>query len=52
MLGIALGAIILACLMLVLIMNRYGFSTKVTSLQGPSNLTVAAISQNSDTVRL
>ena len=32
LLGIALGAMILGCILLLLILNRYGFSTKVTSL--------------------
>jgi len=32
LLGIALGAMILGCLLLVLILNEYGFSTKVSAL--------------------
>ncbi|WZO97580.1 hypothetical protein EP7_004621 [Isosphaeraceae bacterium EP7] len=32
MLSIALGAILLGCLLLALIMNQYGFSTQVSSL--------------------
>jgi hypothetical protein len=40
LLGIALGAMILGCILLLLILNRYGFSTKVTSL-GTSPAAVA-----------
>ena len=30
LLGVALGAMIIGCLLLVLVLNRYGFSTKVS----------------------
>jgi len=32
MLGIALGAILIGCILLALVMNRYGFSTSVSAL--------------------
>jgi len=32
LLGVALGAMILGCLLLALVLNRYGFSTKVSAL--------------------
>jgi hypothetical protein len=35
LLGIALAAMIFGCILLLLILNRYGFSTKVTSLMAP-----------------
>jgi hypothetical protein len=33
LLGVALGAMILGCLLLVLVLNRYEFKTKVAALQ-------------------
>jgi len=41
LLGIALGAMILGCLLLVLILNRYGFSTKVSALTPAAPVQVA-----------
>jgi hypothetical protein len=41
MLGIALGAILIASLLLIMIFSRYGFSTKVSALSGPSQLATA-----------
>jgi hypothetical protein len=35
LLGVALGAMILGCLLLVLVLNRYEFKTKVSALQAP-----------------
>ncbi|MGO9464552.1 MAG: hypothetical protein ACLQIB_24315 [Isosphaeraceae bacterium] len=32
MLGIALGALVIGCLLMTLILNNYGFSTKVSSV--------------------
>jgi hypothetical protein len=34
LLGIALGAILLGCLFLILVLNRYGFATKVSARTG------------------
>ena len=42
LLGIALAAMIFGCILLLLILNRYGFSTKVTSLMAPP----AAVARN------
>jgi hypothetical protein len=39
LLGIALGAIALASLLMVLLFNGYGWSTKVSSLAGQSQST-------------
>jgi hypothetical protein len=55
LLGVALGAMVLGCLLLVLVLNRYGFSTKVSAVTRPSNPAVAFAMVgnpgNSDTVR-
>src|SRR4051794_13689230 len=32
LLGVALGAMIIGCLLLILVLSRYGFSTRVSSL--------------------
>jgi len=32
MLGIALGALVIGCLLMTLLLNGYGFSTKVSSV--------------------
>jgi hypothetical protein len=42
LLGIALGAIVLGCLFLVLVLNRYEFKTKV-SARTPSAAPIAAL---------
>jgi hypothetical protein len=42
LLGIALGAMILGCLLLVLILNRYEFQTKVSALN-PASQTSRAL---------
>jgi hypothetical protein len=49
LLGIALGAMLLGCLLLLLILNRYGFSTKVSALT-PSSATSRALVWNAGTV--
>jgi hypothetical protein len=36
MLGISLGAIIIACILMTLIFSKYNFSTKVSGLAAPS----------------
>ncbi len=41
LLGVALGAMILGCLLLVLVLNRYGFSTKVSAVMPPSRTGLA-----------
>jgi hypothetical protein len=45
LLGVALGAMILGCLLLVLVLNRYGFSTKVSSLPVRDGAPVAAAAE-------
>jgi len=59
MLGISLGAILLGCLLLGLVMNRYDFKVKPTASLMPASasapVALAAISEKSsesDTVRL
>lgn len=32
LLGVALGAMLIGCLLLVMVLNRYGFSTKVSAV--------------------
>ncbi len=39
LLGISLGAIILATLLMLLLLNQYGFSTKVSATTAPPALT-------------
>lgn len=41
LLGVALGAIVLGCLLLALVMNKYGFSTKAAANQGKPAALVA-----------
>lgn len=58
LLAISLGAILIGCLLLVLVWNRYNFQIKPTAMNGSSSshrLALAAISENPDfptTVRL
>jgi hypothetical protein len=58
LLGIALGAMLLGCLLLLLILNRYEFKIKVSSLAAPAAYAVAMDTQattpteNSSTVHL
>jgi hypothetical protein len=49
LLGIALGAMILGCLLLLLILNRYGFSTKVSALTPPSTSASVLLAANTAT---
>ena len=55
LLGVALGAMILGCLLLILVLNRYGFQTKVAALT-PAPAASAALAslplEKNDTVRL
>jgi hypothetical protein len=46
MLAIALGAIVLGSLLLVLVLNRYGFQTKPTAMASPPTVAVATLSEN------
>jgi hypothetical protein len=56
MLGVALGAILIGCLMLVLVLNRYEFKTKVSArFDSPAPVALAAVEKipaNPVTVRL
>jgi len=44
LLGVALGAMILGCLLLVFVLNRYEFKTKVSRNQAPADAALAGIS--------
>ena len=54
LLGVALGAMILGCLLLLLVLNRYEFKTTVSAVTpGQTSLIASAdFSEKSDTVRL
>ncbi len=56
LLGISLGAMILGCLLLVLILNSYEFKTKVSALTVPPSTSLALAShraaEKSLTIRL
>jgi len=54
LLGVALGAMILGCLLLVFVLNRYGFSTKVSAVTPPPPAVALAslTTEKFDTVRL
>lgn len=55
MLGIALGAIVIGTLLLVLVLNRYGFQTKAAALFGSPASALANLEKNPSlpiTVRL
>ena len=55
LLGVSLGAMVLGCLLLVLVLNRYGFSTKVAANALAPTPAVALATVNLekiDTVRL
>ncbi len=52
MLGVALGAMILGCLLLLLILNRYEWKTTVSAAPSPAPIALAALPENSGTVRL
>lgn len=49
LLGIALGAMILGCLLLVLILSQYGFSIKVSALT-PAGVPSPALAVNTSAV--
>jgi hypothetical protein len=42
MLGIALGAIVLGCLLTIIMFGKYGFSTKVSGLSAPPQVATIA----------
>jgi hypothetical protein len=42
LLGVALGAIILGCLLMAILFGRYGFSTKVSARTAPAPLSSIA----------
>jgi hypothetical protein len=49
LLGVALGAMVLGCLLLVLILQRYEFTTKAAALlTQPATTALAALSENSE----
>jgi hypothetical protein len=55
LLGIALGAMILGCLLLVLLLNRYEFKTSVSRLEPLRTMSEApalAAAESSPTIRL
>jgi hypothetical protein len=42
MLGIALGAVVLGCILMLIMFGRYSFSTKVSALPQPPQVTSIA----------
>lgn len=52
LLGLALGAMVLGCLLLVLVLNRYEFKTKVSAALAPATTAVALATEKIDTVHL
>jgi hypothetical protein len=36
MLGIALGAIVISCILMIVLFSKYSFSTKVSGIMAPS----------------
>ena len=42
MLGIALGAIVISCLLMIVLFSKYSFSTKVSGLMAPSQAATLA----------
>jgi len=53
MLGVALGAMILGCLLLALKLNEYGFELKASALAPPPpSAALVQFSENPTTVRL
>jgi hypothetical protein len=42
MLGIALGAIVIACLLMIVLFSKYSFSTKVSGMMAPSQAATLA----------
>jgi hypothetical protein len=45
LLGVALGAMVLGCILLILVLNRYGFSMRVSSTSAP---TLGAVASGSE----
>jgi hypothetical protein len=52
LLAVALGALVLGCLFLLLVLNRYGFSSKVSSAARPVPSIAATILEKNPSVRL
>jgi hypothetical protein len=56
LLGIALGAMILGCILLLLILNRYEFQTKVSDRNAPPRALLARalnpVAEKNSTIRL
>jgi hypothetical protein len=52
MLGVALGAMLLGCLLLLLKLNEYGFELKATAVTPAAGAVLAEFSENPHTVRL
>ena len=50
LLGIALGAMILGCLLLIWILYGYEFKTKVAALASPPSITVALAAEGSQKI--
>lgn len=48
MLGVALGAMVLGCLLLIILLKGYDFSTKVSARFQPSNSALASTFEKSD----
>ena len=42
MLGIALGAIVIACILMIILFSKYSFSTKVSGLVAPAQVATLA----------
>ena len=52
LLGVALGAMILGCLLLILVLNRYELKTKVSTLAPEVPRIVASLTANSNSENL
>jgi hypothetical protein len=52
LLAIALGAMLIGCLLMVLILNAYDFELKATAVAPPAGPALAAFSGNPTTVHL
>lgn len=48
MLGVALAAILIGCLLLVMVLNYYEFKTKVSTLTPATPMTLVASSEKSE----
>jgi hypothetical protein len=42
LLGVALGAIVIGCLLMAILFGKYGFSTKVSTTTAPPQLSAVA----------